>query len=156
MLLNREAMMNWFLKTDSMQDYTEPSLNNRMWGRTLRTETLDQNNARDCSQSCGYSGKWTSVLWARAQLHRMWAIALRNGTLDPNDAKDSVRVVRTFGETHAISAIASSTTQDGRKTEDKKILHSASFFCFVVFRPHSLLDFLESRVMKRKSINHCV
>ena len=28
-------------------------------------------------------------------------------------------------------------------------------FCFVVFRPQSLLDFLESRVMKRKSINHC-
>ena len=27
-------------------------------------------------------------------------------------------------------------------------------FCFVVFRSHSLSDFLESRVMKRKSINH--
>ena len=34
-------------------------------------------------------------------------------------------------------------------------IHSVSYFCFVVFRPHSLLDFLESRVMKRKSINHC-
>ena len=31
----------------------------------------------------------------------------------------------------------------------------ARFFYFVVFRSHSLLDFLESRVMKRKSINHC-
>ena len=34
----------------------------RIRGRTLRTETLDQNNVRDCLQSCGYSGKWTSVL----------------------------------------------------------------------------------------------
>ena len=34
--------------------------------------------------------------------------------------------------------------------------HSVSSFCFVVFRPQSLLDFLESRVMRRKSINHCV
>ena len=33
--------------------------------------------------------------------------------------------------------------------------HSVSSFCFVVFRPQSLLDILESRVMKRMSINHC-
>ena len=31
-----------------------------------------------------------------------------------------------------------------------------SSFCFVVFRPQSLLDILESQVMKRMSINHCV
>ena len=42
-----------------------------------------------------------------------------------------------------------------QKDRRQKRAHSVSSFCFVVFRPHSLLDFLESRVMKRKSINHC-
>ena len=47
--------------------------------------------------------------------------------------------------------------QDTRqKDRSKKRIHSVNPFCFVVFRPQSLLDFLESRVMKRKSINHCV
>ena len=32
---------------------------------------------------------------------------------------------------------------------------SASHFCFVVFPPQSLLDVLESRVMKRTSISYC-
>ena len=46
--------------------------------------------------------------------------------------------------------------QDTRqKDRSKKRIHSVNPFCFVVFRPQSLLDFLESRVMKRKSINHC-
>ena len=41
---------------------------------------------------------------------RIRDIALRNGTLDRNAGRDSERVVRTFRETHAISAMASSTT----------------------------------------------
>ena len=46
--------------------------------------------------------------------------------------------------------------QDVRqKDRRQKRIHSVNPFCFVVFRPQSLLDFLESRVMKRKSINHC-
>ena len=46
--------------------------------------------------------------------------------------------------------------QDTRqKDRSKKRIHSVNPFCFIVFRPQSLLDFLESRVMKRKSINHC-
>ena len=61
-------------------------------------------------------------------------------------------VLRTFRETHAISAMASSTRQKDRR---QKRAHSVSSFCFVVFRPQSLLDILESRVMKRMSINHC-
>ena len=63
-------------------------------------------------------------------------------------------VLRMFRETHAISARSSSTTRQKDRRQEKP--HSVRFFCFVVFRPHSLLDFLESRVMKRKSINHCV
>ena len=39
--------------------------------------------------------------------------------------------------------------------QDSGYISFARFFYFVVFRSHSLLDFLESRVMKRKSINHC-
>ena len=62
-------------------------------------------------------------------------------------------VLRMFRETHAISARSSSTTRQKDRRQEKP--HSVRFFCFVVFRPHSLLDFLESRVMKRKSINHC-
>jgi len=42
---------------------------------------------------------------------RIRGIALRNGTLDRNTAKDSGRVVRMFRETHAISAMTSSTTK---------------------------------------------
>ena len=42
--------------------------------------------------------------------YRMRDIAPRNGTLDRNAGRDSERVVRTFRETHAISAMASSTT----------------------------------------------
>ena len=45
--------------------------------------------------------------------------------------------------------------KDGRKTEANKNLTVRDFLCFVVFRPQSLLDFLKSRAMKRKSINHC-
>ena len=36
--------------------------------KALRNESLDQNNAKDCLQSCGYSGKWTSFLPFRVQL----------------------------------------------------------------------------------------
>ena len=43
-----------------------------------------------------------------------------------------------------------------QKDRRQKRAHSVSSFCFIVFRPHSLLDILESRVMKRMSINHCV
>ncbi|MEZ7729870.1 hypothetical protein O3793_08710, partial [Granulicatella sp. 20925_1_28] len=54
--------------------------------------------------------------------------------------------------------------QLGRKTEARKRLAVRVFFAFIEFQiirtandfSHSLLDFLESRVMKRKSINHCV
>ena len=42
-----------------------------------------------------------------------------------------------------------------QKDRRQKRAHSVSSFCFVVFRPQSLLDILESRVMKRMSINHC-
>ena len=42
-----------------------------------------------------------------------------------------------------------------QKDRRQKRVHSVSSFCFVVFRPQSLLDILESRVMKRMSINHC-
>ena len=68
-------------------------------------------------------------------------------------------VLRTFEETHAISARSSSTWLDRRQEKP----HSVRFFCFIKFQiirtandfPQSLLDFLESRGMKRKSINHC-
>ena len=43
-----------------------------------------------------------------------------------------------------------------QKDRRQKRAHSVSSFCFVVFRPQSLLDILESQVMKRMSINHCV
>ena len=43
-----------------------------------------------------------------------------------------------------------------QKDRRQKRVHSVSSFCFVVFRPQSLLDILESQVMKRMSINHCV
>ena len=48
-----------------------------------------------------FSNKTMKIL---IEKYRVWGFALRNGTLDQNDAKDSERVVRTFGETHAISA----------------------------------------------------
>ena len=114
-------------------------------------------------------------------------------------------VLRTFRETHAISAMASSTTwyekersglnhwtgvtqgtwnkscgyygkwtsfllfrvrmprMWGRKTEAKNEFTVWSHSAFLEFQiihtvndfSQSLLDFLESRVMKRKSINHC-
>ena len=75
-------------------------------------------------ESCGHIRKWTSVLWARVQLHRMW----------------------------------------GRKTEAKNDFTVWSHSAFIEFQiihtvndfSQSLLDILESRVMKRMSINHCV
>ena len=49
---------------------------------------------------------------------RIRDIALRNGTLDRNNAKDSRRVVRMFRETHAISAMTSSTTNYVKTSSD--------------------------------------
>ena len=49
---------------------------------------------------------------------RIRDIALRNGTLDRNNAKDSRRVVRMFRETHAISAMTSSTTNYVKASSD--------------------------------------
>ena len=43
----------------------------------------------------------------------------RNESLETNNAKDSERVVCTFGETHAISAMTSSTLQDTRHRDQK-------------------------------------
>ena len=70
-------------------------------------------------------------------------------------------VLRTFEETHAISAMANSTSRPSstpdvrQKDRSQEWFHSVKSFCFVIFRPQSLLDILESRVMKRMSINHC-
>ena len=41
------------------------------------------------------------------------------------------------------------------KDRRQKMTRSASHFCFVVFPPQSLLDVLESRVMKRTLISYC-
>ena len=61
-----------------------------------------------------------------------------------------------MSERNAKATSPNSTKQDVKqKDRSKEYSHSARIFCFVVFRSHSLLDFLESRVMKRKSINHC-
>ena len=43
--------------------------------------------------------------------------AFRNESLETNNAKDSERVVRTFGETHAISAKPNPTTQGVRQKD---------------------------------------
>ena len=59
-------------------------------------------------------------------------------------------------EVDAISAKTNSTSgYEAERQKQKKRIHTVNPFCFVVFRLQSLLDFLESRVMKRKSINHC-
>ena len=42
--------------------------NKRIREKALRNESLETNNARDCSQSCGYLSKWTSFLPFRVQL----------------------------------------------------------------------------------------
>ena len=55
-----------------------------------------------------------------------------------------------------------STTRQKDRRQEKP--HSVRFFCFhwisnhshCEWFPQSLLDFLESRAMKRKSINHCI
>jgi len=86
--------------------------------KALRNESLDQNNAKDCLQSCGYSGKWTSFLPFRVQLqdvrHRAqkWNVG-KSFTVRRiwNKRKGTWNVLRTFRETHAISAMASSTSQ---------------------------------------------
>ena len=66
-------------------------------------------------------------------------------------------VLRTFREVDVVSAFSNPTTQGVRqKDRSQEWFHSVKSFCFVVFRPQSLLDILESRVMKRMSINHCV
>ena len=49
----------------------------RIREKALRNESLDQNNARDCLQSCGYSGKWTSFLPFRVQLLGCESLLLR-------------------------------------------------------------------------------
>ena len=67
-------------KTRKAWAYAFANSTTRMWGRTLRTESLDRSNARDCLQSCGYFGKWTSVLWARTQLHRQNARTQKTST----------------------------------------------------------------------------
>ena len=47
--------------------------------------------------------------------------------------------------------------QDVRqKDRSQEWIHSVKSFCFVVFLPQSLLAILESRVVKRMAINHCV
>ena len=49
------------------------------------------------NKSCGHIRKWTSVLWARVQLHRMWEIAFRNGTLDSNAGRNVKRSADVWG-----------------------------------------------------------
>ena len=70
--------------------------------------------------ACEPEFNYTGCEQSRSEMER-WKILHSAKNLKQNK-KDSERVVCTFGETHAISAIASSTTQDGRKTEDKKKL----------------------------------
>ena len=93
--------------------------NNRMWGKAFSQYsqcecwvTVRRLAARDLVQVVRTNLERLEPLLFRTQLHRMWAIALRNGTLDRNAGRDSERVVRRFRETHAISAIVNSTTQD--------------------------------------------
>ena len=108
-----------------MQDYTEPSLNNRIREKAIRNESLDRNTEKNVKRSADVSGSGTSQCevpcfclfefnytgceQSRSEMER-WKILHSAKNLKQNK-KDSERVVCTFGETHAISAIASSTTR---------------------------------------------
>ena len=171
-------------------------MNNRIRGRTPRTETLDWYDAKDservvrtyqevdvspvspsstsgCESSrleidhwtkltqaslktmCVWVGKWTRFLRWRVQLHRIrgWVVSFRPFT----EINASVRKGRADNYRKGTRKLrARVQLQDTRqKDRSKKRIHSVNPFCFVVFRPQSLLYFLESRVMKRKWINHC-
>ena len=83
-------------------------------------------------------------------------VNVRTETLDQTNASIVKNDVRMGWEVDAISAKTNSTSgYEAERQKQKKRIHTVNPFCFVVFRPQSLLDFLESRVMKRKSINHC-
>ena len=87
--------------------------------------------------------------------------ALRNESLDRSNAKDLVQVVRILREVDVSPVSPNSTTKQKDRRQEKP--HSVRFFCFIKFQiirtandfPQSLLDFLEPRAMKRKSINPC-
>ena len=97
-----------------------------MRGRTLRTETLDRSNARDLEpvvrilrEAKLHSAKFCSPVspssttgceTSRSEMER-WKI-LHSAKDLKQKGRDSERVVRTFRETHAISAMASSTTKN--------------------------------------------
>ena len=102
-----------------MQVYTEPSLNNRIREKAIRNESLDRNTEKNVKRSADVSGSgrrfclfefnYAGCEQSRSEMER-WKILHSAKNLKQNK-KDSERVVCTFGETHAISAIASSTTR---------------------------------------------
>ena len=65
--------------------------------KALRNESLDQNNAKDCLQSCGYSGKWTSFLPFRVQLQDVRYRA-QKGNVGPERRKERETFCRRFGK----------------------------------------------------------
>ena len=85
----------------------------RIRGRTLRTETLDRSDVRNVIRSANDSGSgrqscepefnYTGYETSRLEMDRWTGI--------PKAAETAVRI---FRETHAISVMTSSTTQDTR------------------------------------------
>ena len=157
-----------------------------MWGRTLRTETLDRSNARDLEQvvqnpsqcegfgtsallkmskgfyiehlEMNFQHFWLFISESGRQScepefnYRMWDIALRNGTLDRNAGRDSERVVRTFRETHAISAMASSTSQDVRHRSPQQ---NNRHYNGLALRVRFYFIFIKNQLAKNHYLEYC-
>ena len=94
---------------------------------------------------------------------RIRAIAFRNGTLDRNTVSGWNSRADISGNARHFCDGEFNFRIRGRETEARNNLTVWGYSAlsnsksFLIERfPHSLLGFLESRVMKRKSINHCV
>ena len=102
---------------------------------------------------CGLTSKGLSLCLFELN-YRIRGRTLRDESLETNTARDLEQVVRTFEETHAISAMANSTTQDVAERQKKRkssqcelfliLLNYKSFALRRAFRnePHQLLPCL--------------
>ena len=97
------------------------SSTSRIREKAFRNESLDQNNARDCLQSCGFSGKWTSFLPFRFQLQDVSKSAQSRWRFE----LCRKRLVKSCGQSKKGLSLCFCELNyriQGRKTEDKKEL----------------------------------
>ena len=128
-----------------MQDYTEPSLNNRIREKAIRNESLDRNTEKNVKRSAvfreaelhsekfrvsAFSSSTTQDVSNRAQ---KWNVG--------PERRKGLGTSRAYVWGNARHFCDCELNYAGwQKDRRQEKTHSAIFFCFVVFRPHSLLN----------------